>query len=210
MVSCLSINGDKDVRRLAEIEANLLNSPLTAAERLEHLAERLLLQKQMRLKPGHGGDRRSKDFQVGKNFQLENPILSEAEKIGMSDRTIRNATCFCKRLSVEERNRLKGTAVENRYKDLFAIAGISDIQQRTAARSWMPRSPCLPCMRRSIARDLCSLRNAISRRRPIRRSIRRQTSCSGPFSMPGTLRWSGFFVKSQIESPTSSKFCPRW
>ena len=135
MVPCLSINGDRDVRRLAEIEANLLNSPLTAAERLEHLAERLLLQKQMRLKPGHGGDRRSKDFQVGKNFQLENPILSEAEKIGMSDRTIRNATCFCKRLSAEERNRLKGTAVENRYKDLFAIAGISDIQQRTAVIS---------------------------------------------------------------------------
>ena len=29
---------------------------------------------------------------------------------------------FCKRLSAEERNRLKGTAVANRDKDLFAIA----------------------------------------------------------------------------------------
>ena len=42
---------------------------------------------------------------------------------------------FCKRLSAEERNRLKGTAVENCDKDLFAIADIGDIQQRTSVIS---------------------------------------------------------------------------
>ena len=120
------------------------------------------------------------------------------------------ATRFCKRLSAEERNRLKGTPVENCDKDLFAIADIADIQKRTAARSRTPKDPRPLCMRRSIARELCSLRNAISRRRPIRRSIRRHTSCSGPFSVPGTMRWSGFCVRSQIGSSTSSKFCPRW
>ena len=142
-VSCLPIEGDKDVRRLAEIESNLLRAPLTAAERLEHLAERRILEEHLGFKHGHGGDRKSKDFQVandgnlkssGKNFQLENRILSDAqaEEIGISDRTIRNAARFCKRLSAEERNRIKGTAVQNRYKDLFAIAAIADIQQRTA------------------------------------------------------------------------------
>ena len=133
-VSCLPIEGDKAVRRLAEIESNLLRAPLTSAERLEHLAERRILEEQLRLKRGHGGDRKSKDFQVGKNFQLENRILSDAqaEEIGIGDRTIRNAIRFCKLLSAEERNRIKGTAVQNRYKDLFAIAAIADIQQRTA------------------------------------------------------------------------------
>ena len=195
------------MRRLAEIEANLPRAPLTAAERLEHLDERLLLQKQMLLKLEHGGDRRSKDFSSGKNCHLKSPILSEAEEIGMSDRTIRNAARFCKRLSAEERNRIKGTAVENCYKDLFAIA---DIEKRTAARSRTPKNPRPPCMKRSIAQDLCSLWNAISRRRPIRRSIRRQTSCSGPFSTQGTMRWIGFCVRSEPSSPNSSKFCPRW
>ena len=61
---------------------------------------------------------------------------------------------FCKRLSAEERNRLKGTSVENCDKDLFAIADIGDIQKRTAARSRTPRSPRPPCMKRSVAQDL--------------------------------------------------------
>ena len=42
---------------------------------------------------------------------------------------------LCKLLSAEERNRLKGTAVENCDKDLFAIADIGDIQQRTSVIS---------------------------------------------------------------------------
>ena len=194
--------------RLAEIHSNLLRAPLTAAERLEHLDECQLLEKQLRLKLEHGGDRKSKDFSSGNFCPLKSPILSdeEAEKIGMSDRTIRNAARFCKRLSAEGRNRIKGTAVENCYEDLFAIAGIGDIQKRTAARSRTPRSPRPPCMKRSVAQDLPRIWNAIPRRRP----SGRRTSCSESFSMPGTLRWSGFFVKSQIESPTSSKFCPRW
>ena len=116
VVPCLSMRGDKDMRRLAEIDANLLRSPLTRLERLEHLAERELLEKQMRLKLEHGGALAE----------------AEAEKIGMSARSKRRASRFHKRLSAEERSRLKGTAVANRDKDLFALANIGDIQQRTA------------------------------------------------------------------------------
>ena len=134
LVPCHSIEGDEDVRRLAEIDANLLRSPLDRLERLEHLAERLLLEKQLRAKFEHGGDRRSKGFQVANDGNLKSPILSdeEAEKIGMSYRSKARAARFCKLLSAEERNRIKGTAVANCDKDLFAIAGIGDIQQRTA------------------------------------------------------------------------------
>ena len=115
----------------------------------------------------------------------------------MSYRSKARATRFCKLLSAEERNRIKGTAVQNRYKDLFAIAAIADIQQRTAARSRTPRSPRPPCMKRSIAQDLCSLRNAIPRKRP----SGRQNSCSGPFSGPVPVRWSGFCLRSQSMEP---------
>ena len=134
MVPCHSIKGNKYQLRLAEIHSNLLRAPLTAVERLEHLTECQLLEKQLGLKLEHGGDRKSKDFSSGQNGNLKSPILSEAEveEIGMSDRSKARATRFCKLLSAEERNRIKGTSVQNCHKDLFAIAGIGDIQQRTA------------------------------------------------------------------------------
>ena len=132
IVSCLPIDGDKDVRRLAEIEANLLNSPLTRLETHEHEVERERLLKILCLKLKHGGDRKSKDFSSGQNGQLENPSDGRDKKAGRSDRSKRRSTRLCKLLSVEERSRLKGTAVENCDKDLFAIAAIADIQQRTA------------------------------------------------------------------------------
>ena len=127
-------SGDKHLRRLSEIDVNLVHSPLTRLERLEHMAEREPLEKQMCAKLEHGGDRKSKNFQVGKNFHLKSPILSEAEaeKIGMSGRSKRRASRFCKLLSVEERTCLKETAVERCNKDLFALADIGDIQKRTA------------------------------------------------------------------------------
>ena len=132
LVPCHSINGNKYVRRLAEIEANLLNSPLTRLETHEHEVERERLLEVMYGKPARGGDRRSKDFQVGQNSQLENPSDGRAKRAGRSDRSKRRSIHLCKLLSAEERSRLKGTAVANCDKDLFAIAGIGDIQQRTA------------------------------------------------------------------------------
>ena len=88
-------------------------------------------------KPARGGDRRSKDFQVGQNVQLENPSAFDArsKKTGRSDRSKRRSVRLCKLLSAEERSRLKGTAVANCDKDLFAVANIGDIQQRTAVIS---------------------------------------------------------------------------
>ena len=138
--------------------------------------------------------------------QLENPSSFDArsEKTGRSDRSKRRSARLCKLLSAEERNRLKGTAVENCDKDLFAIASIGDIQKRTAARFRTPKNPRPPCMKRSVAQDLRRSRNAIPRRRPVRSSIGGQTSCTGPFSMQATARWSGFCVRSEPSSPTSS------
>ena len=55
---------DKDMRRLAEIDANLLRSPLTRLERLEHLAERKRLCDEI-----YGTTKkRRKDFKVGQRI----------------------------------------------------------------------------------------------------------------------------------------------
>ena len=122
------------MRRLAEIEANLLRSPLNRLERLEHQVERKRLCDEIYGTTKRGGDRRSERFQSDNVVTLKSPLLSDAhaESIGMGKRSMYRAIRFCKRLSAEERNRLKGTSVENCDKDLFAIADIGDIQQRTA------------------------------------------------------------------------------
>ena len=107
------MRGDKDVRRLAEIEANLLNSPLTRLERLEHQVERKRLCDEIYGTTKRGGDRRSERFQSDNVVTLKSPMLSEGEieSIGMGKRSMYRAIRFCKRLSAEERNRLKGTVV---------------------------------------------------------------------------------------------------
>ena len=161
LVPCFSMRGDKDMHRLAEIEANLLNSPLARLERLEHQVERKRLCDEIYGTTKRGGDRRSERFQSDNVVTLKSPLLSDAhaESIGMGKRSMYRAIRFCKRLSAEERNRLKGTSVENCDKDLFAIADIGDIQKRTAARSRTPKDPRPPCMKRSVAQDLPRSRN---------------------------------------------------
>ena len=200
------MRGDKDMRRLAEIEANLLRSPLDRLETHEHRTERRRLRDEIYGPTKRGGDRRSERFQNERGFALKSPILSEGGIESIERRSEQLSIRLCKLLSAEERSRLKGTAVANRDKDLFAIASIGNIQQRTAARSRTPRSPRPPCTRRSIVQDLPRIWNAIPRRRP----SGRRTSCSESFSGPVPMRWSGFCVRSQIGSSTSSKFCPRW
>ena len=89
------------------------------------------------VQPREVEDRRSERFQNERGFALKSPILSEGEieSIETGRRSEQLSIRLCKLLSAEERSRLKGTAVENRDKDLFAIAGIGDIQQRTAVIS---------------------------------------------------------------------------
>ena len=122
------------MRRLAEIEANLLRSPLDRLETHEHRTERRRLRDEIYGPTKRGGDRRSERFQNERGFALKSPILSEGEieSIETGRRSEQLSIRLCKLLSAEERSRLKGTAVANRDKDLFAIANIGDIQQRTA------------------------------------------------------------------------------
>ena len=75
--------------------------------------------------------------------------LAPGESCGSIGRTI----SFCKLLSAEERNRLKGTAVEECDKDLFAIADMGNTKERAAMISAIsnPDNPAPPCKKRKNA-----------------------------------------------------------
>ena len=189
-----------------------MRSPLTRLQIHRHEAERRHLRDVIYGPTKRGGDR-GKQYTGGKVAKRHGDVLPESDSLAAQTestearkRSVQHSVHLCKLLSAEECDRLDGTSVEDCDKDLFAIAGIGDIQQRTTARSRTSRSPRPPCMRRSIAQDLRRSRNAIPRRRP----IGRRTSCSELFSRPVPICWSGFCVGSEPSSPNSSKFCPRW
>ena len=184
--------GDKDVRRLAEIEANLPNSPPTRLETHEHEVERERLLEMMCGKPARGGDRRSKDFQVGHSIQLENPSSFDArsEKTGRSDRSKRRSARLCKLLSAEERNRLKGTAVENCDTDLFAIAGMGNTKNREAVIDALsdPDNPASSLQEAQERTDLD--RNKLERVKQKRaQSMRRDWMSADPETLCGTTHY---------------------
>ena len=64
------------MRRLAEIEANLLRSPLDRLETHEHRTERRRLRDEIYGPVKRGGDRRSERFQNERGFALKSSILS--------------------------------------------------------------------------------------------------------------------------------------
>ena len=212
LVHCLSIRGNEAVRRLAEIEANLVRSPLTRLQIHRHEAEARHLRDAIYGPTKRGGDR-GNQYTGGKvanghgdRLPESDSLAARAESTEARKRSERRSVRLCKLLSAEECDRLEGTAVERCDRDLFAIAGIGDIRKRTAARFRTPKNPRPRCMRRSVAQDLHRLWKAISRRS----SSRAQIACSIPsFTERGAL-WSGFCIRSQTSSPNSLKFCPRW
>ena len=128
----LHSRGDKDVRRLAEIEANLPNSPLTRLQIHRH---------EIYGPTKRGGDRRNQ-YTGGKvpnghgdRLAESDSLAAQAESTEARKRSERRSVHLCKLLSAEECDRLEGTSVERCDKDLFDIAGIGDIRKRTAVIS---------------------------------------------------------------------------
>ena len=137
-VHCLSIRGNEAVRRLAEIEANLVRSPLTRLQIHRHEAEARHLRDAIYGPTKRGGDR-GNQYTGGKVAKRHGDVLPESDSLAAQTestearkRSVQRSVRLCKLLSAEECDRLEGTAVENCDKDLFAIADIGDIQQRTA------------------------------------------------------------------------------
>ena len=138
MVPCFSIKGNEAECRLAEIEANLVRSPLTRLQVHWHEAEARHLRDAIYGPTKRGGDR-GNQYTAGKVAKRHGDVLPEsdspaaqAESTEARKRSVQRSVRLCKLLSAQECDRLEGTAVENCDKDLFAIAGIRDIRKRTA------------------------------------------------------------------------------
>ena len=135
------MKGNKYERRLAEIEANLVRSSLTRLQIHRHEAEARHLRDAIYGPTKRGGDR-GNQYTGGKVANGHGDILPESDSLAAQaestearKRSVQRSVRFCKLLSAEECDRLNGTAVENCDKDLFAIAGIGDIQKRMAVIS---------------------------------------------------------------------------
>ena len=137
IVPCFSIRGNEAVRRLAEIEANLVRSPPTRLQIHRHEAEARHLRDAIYGPTKRGGDR-GNQYTGGKVAKRHGDVLPESDSLAAQTestearkRSVQRSVCLCKLLSAQEYDRLEGTAVENCDKDLFALADIGDIQQRT-------------------------------------------------------------------------------
>ena len=141
IVPCVALKDNKYERRLAEIEANLVRSPLTRLQIHRHEAEARHLRDAIYGPTKRGGDR-GNQYTGGKVAKRHGDVFPESdspaaqtESTEARKRSVQRSVRLCKLLSAEECDRLEGTSVENCDKDLFAIAGIRDIRKRTAVIS---------------------------------------------------------------------------
>ena len=118
LVHCLSIRGNEAVRRLAEIEANLVRSPLTRLQIHRHEAEARHLRDAIYGPTKRGGDR-GNQYTGGKvanghgdRLPESDSLAARAESTEARKRSERRSVRLCKLLSAEECDRLEGTAVE--------------------------------------------------------------------------------------------------
>ena len=132
------MRGNKYERRLAEIEANLVRSPLSRLQIHRHEAERRHLRDAIYGSTKRGGDRGNR-YTGGKVAKRHGDVLLEsdspaaqAESTEARKRSVQRSVRLCKLLSAQECDRLEGTSVENCDKDLFAIAGMGDSKNRGA------------------------------------------------------------------------------
>ncbi|WP_323790098.1 ParB/RepB/Spo0J family partition protein [Thalassovita sp.] len=130
----LSSATSDDEARLEEVMENLGRAELTALDRCHHLYE--LKQAWERLYPeaGHGGDRKSIKRQSLPLDQKPQEIFgfaaANAEKIGLSQRTIRMAVSIWTGLAPASRARLTGTELARKQTELKALSDQGAMHQQ--------------------------------------------------------------------------------
>lgn len=123
-------------RRLAEIDENLIRNELKAMERSEHLAERkrLYLLKHPETKRGTAGANASNAAQ-GKGDAAEVISVASfaqdaAEKIGVTDRSIRQDVQIAESIPEDVRDAIRDTPIAESKTDLLDIARLPEAAQR--------------------------------------------------------------------------------
>ena len=119
-------------RRLQEILENVARNELNKLDRAANLAELIAVYEELHPEIRHGGDRKS---QAARNKDEDQTailaIRSEiAEKVGLSDRSIRRAVAIWTGLSPASRIRLPGTPFANDQAGLQMLSGLDAAMQK--------------------------------------------------------------------------------
>lgn len=119
-------------RRLQEILENVARNELNKLDRAANLAELLAVYEELHPEIRHGGDRKSQAVQNKEENQTAIlAIRSEiAEKVGLSDRSIRRAVAIWTNLSPDSRNRLPGTPFANDQAGLQTLSALTAGMQK--------------------------------------------------------------------------------
>lgn len=123
--------------RLAEIHENLYRHELSILDRALSLAERDRVLKELYPEARRGGDRKSQAHQEKiKRQSLPFDLAENIEaKIGLSDRSIRQAVSLARSLAPESIRALRGTYLADHGADLQALARLRPDQQLFAVQA---------------------------------------------------------------------------
>lgn len=127
---------DEDAR-LREIDENLDRAELNALDRALHLAERKRVWEKLHPQTRHGGDRKSRTNK-SKNQVAESATrftAEAAERIGLSERSIRIAVALADALSPKAIALARGTYLADHQSDLLALSKFSAADQLRAVKA---------------------------------------------------------------------------
>jgi ParB family chromosome partitioning protein len=126
------INIDAAAARLMEIDENLCRHELTALDRAIFLAERKRVYEDLHPTVRHGGDRRKKvaSDQVAMLATWSRFTAEAAEKVGLSERTVRRACELASAITPAMAAHLRASGVADNGAQLKQIADIEDEGER--------------------------------------------------------------------------------
>lgn len=133
-VSAIVEELSEDEARLAEIDENLVRRELNVLDRAVFLAERKAVWERLHPETRHGGDRKSRKAEtVNRVANLATRFTEDiADKIGMSERSIRRACAIADALSPDQLSTLRGTYLADHQRDLEVFAGMSADSRQVA------------------------------------------------------------------------------
>jgi len=119
-------------RRLQEILENVARNELNKLDRAANLAELIAVYEELHPEIRHGGDRKSqatkrKDENQVAIFAIRSEI---ADKVGLSDRSLRMAVAIWNGLSTDSRNRLPGTWLADHQASLQTLSTLDAAMQK--------------------------------------------------------------------------------
>ncbi len=141
--------------RLDEIEENVARHELKPLDRAIFLAEHKRIYLELHPETGHGKAKKSKKSDDDEEWQ-SSPLFASprftaevADRVHLSERTIRDAIRLANALDEDAIALLRGTPVERNQKELFTLADLDaeeQVQIATAIRDGEARSVAAACL----------------------------------------------------------------